>query len=134
MYPTVVTGTVVYFYRLGSILEDLNGWQSALLTFVLAAVLAYVWRSAREGIYYNEWGVRVQSVWGRTELAWGEIGRTVDAQPSGVIGFRTLDGRVVRSTVQWTGAITIGNTSPMLGRVAYDRTIAKLDEYRLTHS
>ncbi|MEV4415763.1 hypothetical protein [Catellatospora sp. NPDC049609] len=106
-------------------------WPSRWILPLAAAVFGVVlWRIAREGIYVSTDGVRVQGVILSTTVRWAEI-RRIDAGGDRVgygptICLHTVDGRVVRSTVQPMNAVT--GEAPMLPERIYLGLVDRLRE------
>jgi hypothetical protein len=127
-YPLAILGPFCLGYSLATYPSDLTVWQALPVSLAVLTVSLWAWRIAREGIYTNDHGVRIQHLIRRTELAWTDIVRIYDGKPAGVIAFRTANGPAVLSSVQWTGAVWYKSTSPMMRRAKYDRLIERLNE------
>ncbi|MFC7243122.1 PH domain-containing protein [Catellatospora aurea] len=125
-YPLAVMLPASAIYA--AITYDLSRGEAVLLPVVVGIVTVWMWRIAREGIYVGADGVRIRRLLGSTALRWDEI-RQVDDGLREVYGanirFHTIDGRVVKSTVQPTGA-AVDRYAPMLSRGAYLHLVQQL--------
>jgi hypothetical protein len=131
-YPLAVVLPASMCYAILHYPNHPHGWQLWFMVVLILAMAAWLWRAAREGIYYSDDGVRIQRVFGSTVLEWNDIAE-VEGEASGTVGFRTVDGRLVESSVQWMGAVVGRSVSPVLRRKAFDRLIAHLKDRLVSH-
>ena len=131
-YPVVVVLPSSFLYSFATGPRPSTVWQDLLVSFLVLTMTLWLWRVAREGIYTNDQGVRIQHLIRRTELAWSDVVRVYDARPAGVIAFRTTNGQTILSPVQWMGAVYGKSYSPVMRRAAYDRLIERLNAQHAT--
>lgn len=129
LYPMVIVLAALAVY--GTATSGLPSRSRWILPLVAAVFGILLWRAAREGIYVSADGVRVQRLILSTTVRWAEIrsiepgGNRVGYGPT--ICLHTVDGRVVKSTVQPSNAVT-DNLAPMLPERTYLELVDRLRE------
>jgi len=106
-------------------------FQYCLAITVVALTSMWTWRAAREGVYCDAEGVTIRWVIGKKDvLSWKDVVAIEDgmSQTDCLLGFRLSTGKVVRSSVQWSGGVFQSTISPILFSRSYESLVRRLRE------